>query len=195
MIIIFSVIIFLLGGIFRRLFGGWLSEVPIISIRFIQHLFGFAIGFYIFYPNFSRSLIIPIVIQGLFWAMGHGMCFDMGRMTDNTQKDMERYKKTIGYHFTEWLTPSRIRQSFMYDFILMFFRYTIPTIPLMYFNPYYIIIGIIISPIYALCWYLYDNHNKYMPHNSFIGCSTNLAEFVCGGFVYTIIYILSTIIY
>lgn len=190
--ILIFIFLFIIGGLWRRLFGGWLSNIKIISNRFIQHLIGFIVLFLIMYLNkieWYFSIIYAISIQGLFWAPGHGMIFDIGRKEDYiNQEDLERYKKTLGNNIVNIILSKNLRYGFLYDFLCMFFRYTIPTLIFIYHIPYFIVVGMLISPIYAFCHTLFEKEQNLKLFD-FINYPTALAEFICGGLVYSSLFL------
>jgi len=196
--ILLLIILFIIGGCWRRLFGGWLSDVEIIKERFVQHLIGGIILFCILYYTGIKewggclALLYAIGIQGLFWAPGHGMWFDIGRTDPNTftEKEIERYKKSLGYKVVEFLLPKRFRYSFFYDFLGMTLRYAIPSLIFLPILPQFIWIGLAVGPIYAFCWSLFEMDGTSIELRPFINYPTALAEFICGGLVYSGLYFL-----
>lgn len=187
--IVLGIAFFVIGGCWRRLFGGWLSDKPIISNRFFQHLIGFFILDSMFYysgMSWYFSLLYAIIIQGFFWSPGHGAFFDLGRNNDGKDPKMiKRYNKTLGNRIVDWMLPNRYNYRFFYDFLGMAFRYTLPCLLLCYHFPQMLFIGLSIAPIYSFCWTFFEKEkeNIYLP--LFISHATALAEFLCGGLLYS----------
>lgn len=187
------IILFILGGFWRRLFGGWCNNIIIIKNRFFQHILGFLLSFIVFYNAnifaWYACLLFSVLIQALFWAPAHGACFDMGRTNDkDNPKMIERYKKTIGNRIVNWLLPNRYNYGFIYDFTTMFLRYTIPTLIFIGPMPKFVFVGLSIAPIYSFCWTFFEKEKDNIRLPNFISHATALAEFISGGLVYSSLF-------
>ena len=90
-------------GALRRLFGGWLSEIPVLGNRGFQcilmigalvPLFGFTLGGDVI--AWLKATIISIWLYAQFWSRGHGPMFDMGRSGEPSDSCLARYEKMWG---------------------------------------------------------------------------------------------------
>lgn len=163
----FNIFAGVFGGFWRRIFGGWLENIPIINKRAVQH--GVAVLFLL--PAFlwfgmpaGWAVYAIIVIQGLFWARGHGAYFDSGRGEVN-HYDEVWYDKYV-WAFVQWL-GDKLNRNFgqygkMHDFCGMVVRYTLPTLCLLpvmvlcYMSFWGLSLGIIVAGVYAGMSYLKD---------------------------------------
>lgn len=190
MIILYSI----LGGVLRRIFGGWLEDYKIIKNRGVQSVLMVALFLAIYLPNYhcAIAIIIACWLQFQFWSRFHGGVFDEGR-GEKTQNTIDRCNKywwhyPVDYIFKVFKAEDK-KYGFLYDYIYMGFRYTCPMIPMMILDWRYILIGLSISPIYAFCWTLYEREN-WMFKSKFCGNATNLAEIMSGAIVYGGCYLL-----
>ena len=186
-----SILYIILGGFFRRWFGGAFKS-GIMSKRSLQTAFMIGLFMSIYITNntwqcWSISLIISAWLQFQFWSRGHGCCFDIGR--GNTSPDTLRRYNEQWYHIPcDWLFKalkiSDYKYGFLYDFIYMTLRYTFPIIPLMIFNWKFVFIGLSIAPIYAFCWTLYEKEPWLRPKQEWLNSPTKWAEIISGAIVY-----------
>lgn len=175
-------------SIWRRGFGGAWNDKPFIENRFLQHILGGIAVFSLVFIRFSsdsnnnyilifKSLYTAIIVQGLFWALAHGFGFDCGRDGYPDEKMLKRYEKvfynkfflTPIYNFFKWK-----KYGYTYDLLSMFLRYTLPCVLLIpVFGFEILIMGAIVSPIYAFCWSFRELENERYG-------STALAEYIVG---------------
>ena len=132
-------------GFWRRWFGGLFDEskyAKILNNRFLQHVVGFAACFSLFFfqgTHWLQSIIIAAILQGLYWALGHGPAFDMSRGGYPDEKMIKRYEKFFWDKWCKFLVPQDSWYGFGYDFLWMLFRYELPSIliAIASFNPYF----------------------------------------------------------
>lgn len=166
----------------RRCFGsdGW--DLPIIKHRVIQHIIGalacFGVCLYNDY-HWIQAILCSAVLQGLYWAKGHGMCFDYGK----GEVDLNRYEKMLSWRLIRKYIPEKYWYEYASDFILMNARYTLPAIlmAVVLLKPQIAFLGLIVSGVYAFFWALYDVGLTKRP--------TEWAEWIAGfitGFLLTL---------
>lgn len=161
----------------RRWFGGGFDFLS--QNRFIQHCVGFIVGsclLWLYGYSIIQVLLTMLILQGFYWAVGHGPAFDMSRQGYPDETMLKRYKRYFWNEWCEFLVPKKYWYGFGYDFFWMLFRYSIPAVlmSLVLWQPYIMFSGIITSFIYAICWGIHDNIGlkKIGP--------TGLAEFITG---------------
>lgn len=154
-----SLIYGLLGGVWRRGFGCDFWNIPVLKIRAVQHALAAGTLFALFYffknMSFFVSLYTIVVIQGVFWAGGHGAAFDMSRggLPDDTL--MRRYNAVWFAPVVNFLVPKAMWYGFGYDMLWMALRYTWPCVLLIpVFGLSVMLLGIAAALIYAVCWSL-----------------------------------------
>lgn len=194
-----SLLYAILGGFARRWFGGMFPDdkYKVLGNRGLQTVFMCLLFMAIYLPAFNNWLF-PIIItawlQFQFWSRFHGGVFDLGR-GNQSQETIDRCNKywwhyPVDYFFKVFKCEDK-KYGFLYDFIYMGFRYTCPMIPMMILDWRHILIGLAISPIYALCWTLYEKENWIFKDNpEWINAPTKLAEIICGAVVYSSCYLL-----
>jgi hypothetical protein len=178
-------ILILAGGIWtgfwRRWFGGLLDKVPVLKYRFVQIVANLLVmcGFFIFVAKFPlwKTGIIVAVIQGLYWCLAHGCYFDVGHSYPPDEKMIKRYNKMPFHRFLDWMFPvsGGERYHAFYDFIGMWIRYGWPTLLLVPFLGWpVLILGASVAAVYGVCWCLQDHSlmKKLGP--------TELAEIIAG---------------
>ena len=146
-------------AIWRRIFGGLAEDknIPILKIRAVQHVIGF-IGCCValWLCNYSLFQIITCagVLQGLFWARGHGEFFDYGH---NLKPDVSRYEEFWWWEYFKKHIPQNQLYNYTCDFVCMCIRYTLPSIiiSLILINIPFILSGVIVAGVYALMWAFY----------------------------------------
>ena len=123
-----------------------------------------------------NSVAATAVLEFFYWSVGHGPAFDMGRDKEPSEEIIKRYKKYFWNKWCEKLIPEEKWYKFRYDFLWMFFRYEIPAviIALILRSPIFLLTGLSVSCIYALCWWLHDE--GYLKKLA----ATELAEIVVG---------------
>jgi hypothetical protein len=190
MVVIYAII----GAFARRWYGGMLENYKILSSRGLQTAFMCLLFMGIYLPasqNWLVAIAITAWLQLQFWSRGHGCCFDIGRsgMPDITM--INRYNERWYHIPCDWLASKRFfaYHNMGYDFCYMLLRYTCPMIPMMLFDWRYILIGLAIAPIYAICWELYESL-LWKLNKSWCNYPTQLAEIICGALVYGGCYLL-----
>lgn len=167
---------FVLGAFLRRWYGGLFDDKqhPILGNRGLQSVcmvLAF-MNIYLTNPeswqNWINSLIISLWLQFQFWSRGHGCCFDIGR---GTEPDISRYNERW-YHYP-------------IDFLYMFMRYICPILVMIVFDIRYIIIGLLVAPIYAFNWTLYERETWLRPSKEWLNSPTKWSEIIVGGLVYS----------
>lgn len=157
----------------RRCFGndGW--NIPVLKNRAVQHIIGFTVTslilWYIGY-NWFQIISCSSVLQFLYWAKGHGMCFDYGK----DDVDLDRYEKMLSWRLIRRFIPDQYWYGYESDFLLMATRYTLPAIlmAIILLEPHIALLGLIVSGVYAFFWALHDVGLTKRP--------TELAEWVVG---------------
>lgn len=155
----------LIWAVLRRVYGGAIRG-GIFSKRGIQTVIMLVLMFPFLIPNFITNqpvaavlaVLSSLYIQFVFWSRGHGPCFDMGTDKAPSIETIERYEKLIGFRFARKVIPYPRHYGYLFDFILMSIRYGLPLLPvaLFYQSWGYALIGFLITPIYAICWDLYQ---------------------------------------
>ena len=173
---------------FRRCFGndGW--NLPIIKYRVVQHIIGFlgaSIALWLCGYHWIQIIACAGVLQGLYWAPGHGASFDLSRGGYPDEKMIKRYKKAFWNKWCEWLVPESAWYGFGYDFLWLAFRYELPALLLAIISRSYPVAfsGVFVALAYAIGWALFDNGKLKRLSG------TELAEYASGfitGFLLTL---------
>lgn len=157
----------------RRCFGndGW--NIPVLKNRAVQHALGFVVSSLALVCagyGWLQSALCACVLQFLFWAKGHGMCFDFG----HGEVDKDRYEEMLSWRLIKKYIPKKMWYGYNADFVLMATRYTIPAaiMGVILLSPHLFLLGAIVAGIYALFWSLYDLKLVSKP--------TELAEYAVG---------------
>jgi hypothetical protein len=173
----------------RRTYGGgciatWWNNckwIKWLNIRFVCTILNliliFSICQWIRGLVWYWSLSVAVIIQFLYWALGHGPYFDIGRGGPPDDKMLKRYNKMFYHYILDWCFPEEHRYSHFYDFCGMWLRYTwmllliliVPT-----FNIGLLNLGTIVAIVYGLCHVAKDKDliKKIK--------STGLAEYIVG---------------
>lgn len=191
------IVYFILGAFARRWYGGALEDYKILKNRGLQTIFmiGLFLSIYVKEADSVISWIVATIITGWlqfqFWSRGHGCCFDIGRGGYPTQETVNRYNERWYHKPCDWLAEKRFFSYYGigYDFVYMTLRYTCPMIPMMIFDWKYILIGLSVRTVYAICWEWYESL-VWKFNKSWCNSATNLAEIICGGIVYAGCYVL-----
>ena len=147
-------------GAWRRWFGsdGW--KYKIFNIRFLKHVVGFlaCFGYVWAFYTWWQGIVAGAVLQGLFWAVGHGPAFDSARDKNPSAETIARYKKYFWNKWCEWLVPKDGWYGYFYDFLWLFFRYELPAIliAVVLLNWWFLAAGFVVAMIYNICWALFD---------------------------------------
>lgn len=152
-----SLLFGLFESAFRRCFGssGW--GLPVLKVRFVQHIIGFlgaSIALWLRGYHWIQIIACAGVLQGLYWAKAHGMCFDYGK----GGVDLNRYEKMLSWRLIRKYIPEQYWYEYASDFILMSTRYTLPSIlmAVVLLKPQIAFLGLVVSGVYAFFWALYD---------------------------------------
>ena len=193
-------IYFIIGAWNRRWFGGALDDHKILGNRGVQTAFMLATFLTIYvtdvkdWKNWLVAIAVSCWLQFQFWSRGHGYCFDMGRDKIPAEETIKRYNERWYHIPCDWifakLGVSDYRYGFMYDYLYMTFRYTCPMLLMAFFDWRYILIGLSIAPIYALCWDFYNKEPWLRPKWEVLNAPTKWAEVICGGLVFMGCYLL-----
>lgn len=152
-------------GFLRRWFGGGFKSTRLGNNRGVQCVVMVLSTMIVSLPYFYGFtqwwvwliwLVANIWLYAQFWSRGHGPEFDEGRGSD-PRKDpelMERYNKRWFHKLLNKIFAEPHRYGFWYDFWSMLLRYTGPMIPMYFISPIFLKVGLLVSPIYAICWTL-----------------------------------------
>lgn len=181
-----------LGALWRRGFGCDFWGLPLLKIRAIGHVLAACALFVLFYFYKDMSLFLTLiaigVIQGLFWAPGHGAAFDMSRGGLPDETLIKRYEDVFFAKFVNFLVPKSMWYGFGYDFLWMTMRYTWPLVFLTpIFSASVLLLGPSVVLIYAACWSWYEKGmsktKESKPKNDSLPFNlqpTQLAEIIVG---------------
>ena len=196
---LFSVVF---NSFFRRWFGGGFKNTWLGNIRGVQcivYLIVTSLMAYFLEPLaiWWHNLIFAIVFAGYsyvqFWARAIGPALDSGRDITPSGETIARYNKSWQHYPCDWICGEH-KYGFLYDFLFFLFRYATPTLTLCIFGyiPYLfgidhqllswhlLLIGLLISPIYAVSWTLYEHETWLFGKYKTIVYPTNLAEYLSG---------------
>lgn len=186
----------------RRLFGGGFWREGILSKRGVQCvcylIFTSVVAYFLLpLPLWWQNLIGALVFSGWtycqFWSRGHGAPMDMGRDETPLESTIKRYNERW-YHIPCDLLLKNHKYGFLYDMLYMGLRYTCPLIalwvigyiPAFFGLPYplfdwrIILIGLSVSPIYCLCWTLFEMEEWIFKKFEFMNKGIHLAELLTG---------------
>ena len=176
----------------RRWFGGGF-DVPYqwMENRFIQACTGIILMIPVFlydyadWQNWLLAVLLSVYLYAQFWSRGHGACFDLGRgKLDESiiNRYNERwYHKVVDYVFDDLFQSPKEKYGFLYDFIYMSLRYTMPLVILGIINPKYLLIGLLVSPIYAFMWTFSEKEPElFAKLPSWLQSPTGISEFLAG---------------
>jgi len=181
----------LFAGIFeifwRRLFGGWLEDIPIISSRIFQHVTNcLVLGGLLFLSGLVwwKILASLVIIEGFYWGKGHGCMFDLGHHGKPDETMVKRYKKQWGYNTLCKIFPESLWYGYWFDTTLMYIRYTLPSLSLIPFFGWEIGVSGLLGVVYGyqLGWWLQDKGFLFLNNRlkGLCSCATNFGEMVCG---------------
>ena len=196
---LFSVVF---NSFFRRWFGGGFKNTWLGNLRGVQcivYLIVTGLMAYFLEPLaiWWHNLIFAIVFAGYsyiqFWARAIGPALDSGREKYPSEDTIRRYNKSWQHYPCDWICGEH-KYGFLYDFLFFLFRYATPTLMLCIFGyiPYLfgiehqllswhlLLIGLLISPIYAVSWTLYERETWLFGKYKTIEYPTNLAEYLSG---------------
>lgn len=161
-------------GVWRRIFGGAAANIPVLKVRAVQHIIGFlgaCLTLWVYGYYWLQIIASAGVLQGLFWARGHGEFFDYGH---SKKMDLARYESVWWWKFVKKYIPEKMLYGYSCDFVCMNIRYTLPAIimGLILFNIPLMFAGLVLSGVYAFMWACCDLGWTKIP--------TKIAEFVSG---------------
>lgn len=174
-----SIIYGLFLGLWRRAFGNDGFGIPILRNRAVLHIIGFTACFMVLWYKGSgwiTACLCAGILQGLYWAPGHGPAFDLSRGGQPDEKMIKRYKKAFWNKWCEWLVPESAWYGFGYDFLWLAFRYELPALLLAIIARSYPVAfaGGCVALAYAIGWALFDKGKLKRLSG------TELAEYVSG---------------
>ena len=191
-----DILVFLIFGIifafWRRWFGGgfdfaykWLDN------RGIQAFAGIILMMPVFlydcgaWQNWLAAVLLSVYLYAQFWSRGHGACFDLGRgeLNDTLIKRYNErwYHVPVDYLFDKLLKCPDRKYGFLYDFIYMSLRYTMPMVLLGLIDVRYLLIGLLVTPVYAFMWTVSEKENwlfEKLPVS--MQSPTGVSEYVAG---------------
>lgn len=167
---------------------------PYITVSISGHSLGHCLGHSINTVSLIFSIVFAVTTYIFFWSRGHGACFDEGRgQLPPPQTTIDRYNERWYHYVCDFLIPKEHRYGFLYDFIYMGLRYTFPCIEIfllfyipkffgydVHINYRFIIIGLMISPIYAFGWTLWERENWLFKYKYTFENATNFGEWFAG---------------
>lgn len=174
----------------RRWFGGGYiggkkAEYKWYNRRISQHIVNcliMALYFGIYCKmNVWTTIYSVAVIEGLFWAPGHGPGFDMSRA--GAPDDPSRYEEKWWNKVCQFLVPCEQWYSFGYDWLWMMLRYTSPCVLLIpVFGWEILFMGLLVAPVYGFCASFYEKvDTSRWP--SWLDRANKLAEIIVGAVV------------
>lgn len=189
---------FILGAALRRWYGGAFDDGkhPVLGNRALQTVVMILTFVSIYVTNYKNwqcwlfALVVSCWLQFQFWSRGHGCCFDLGRDEEPSESAIKRYNERWYHYVCDWFLPSH-KYGFLYDFTYMILRYACPMLLLAILDARYVLIGLVVSPVYAFCWTLQDRESWMFDGNpEWLNKGTKLAELIVGGVVYSGCYLL-----
>jgi len=189
---------FILGAFLRRWYGGMFpeEEYPILGNRALQTAVMMLVLATCYWPlpfeHWSAWLAITLVVcwvQFQFWSRGHGACFDLGYgVYPPEPSTIVRYEERW-YHKVCDKLLAKHKYGFLYDFLYMSLRYTCPMLLLALLSWWLVLVGFVVTWVYALCWQIKDREPwifEGLP--KWISSPTKWAELAVGGIVYASCY-------
>lgn len=131
------------------------------------------------------SLLLACYLQFQFWSRGHGACFDIGRGTPD-ETTIKRYNERWYHKPLDWwfskMNANEHKYGFLYDFLYMGMRYTCPMVVLYFLSPIFVLIGALVSPVYAFNWTLFEKESWIFSYKipKFCKAPTQISEVVVG---------------
>lgn len=172
----------------RRWFGGMLENYPILKNRGIQTIV-MMLSMLPFFVDSNSNLICWVAalfivswLQFVEISSGHGPVFDVSRGGNTpSEESVARYHKMWGFKILCRIFPESARYGFLFDFILLTIRYTLPMLPLAFISCGYVLMGLAVAPVYAFCWTLFERDSLLtcgLPES--LNGPTKLAEAIWG---------------
>ena len=172
----------------RRWFGGMLENYPILKNRGIQTTVMMLSMLPFFVDGNSNFMCWVAGLSIISWlqfveiSSGHGPIFDVSRGGNTpSEESVARYHKMWGFKILCRIFPESARYGFLFDFILLTIRYTLPMLPLAFISWGYVLIGLAVAPVYAFCWTLFERDSLLvcdLPES--LNGPTKLAEAIWG---------------
>ena len=161
-------------AVWRRAFGSDGFGLPVLKIRAVQHIIGFlvaCIALWICDYAWWQIITCAGVLQGLFWARGHGEFFDYGH---SKKPDVSRYESVWWWKYVKKYIHEKMLYGYACDFVCMNVRYTLPAIVmgLILMNIPLMFAGLVLCGVYAFMWSCYDLRWTEVP--------TKIAEAISG---------------
>jgi hypothetical protein len=186
------------GAFLRRWFGGALEKYKILKNRGVQTVFMVLTFLSIYltdykdWRNWVYAISISCWLQFIYWSIGHGPGYDIGRGGQPSEDTIKRYKKYYLNVIPDWFAARGFFSYYddKYDFTWMFVRYTFPMIPMAFINWHYLLIGMAIAPIYRFCWLWYES-TVWLFTEEWRSKATHEAEIICGALTYGGCYLIN----
>lgn len=177
---ILLLLLFLYGGLWRRVYGGWDATPLRSSGKTIKELAYFAVaGGTVFILTSNWMLVLAVLLTTpLIWRVGHGDYIDVG--------DMPHTNGDAFSPLIEKLLPKNLWGTSPYDVIALSIRYFIPTAILgglahvlgsSALALFYPVLGLLAGPLY---WVAKQTNPQAKLAGLFDGY-TAYAEFMVGG--------------
>lgn len=150
-----SIIFAIFESIWRRAFGsGNFNRAILHIINFIATIFVLR------YIDLSwwRVVVVAPVFEFLFWSIGHGGAFDIGRSGYPDEETIKRYERFFWDKWCKIIVPKENWYGMWYDYLWMMFRYGLPSILIFIIlgNGFFWLAGFGVATAYAICWNLSD---------------------------------------
>lgn len=166
-----SILFAIFEGIWRRAFGSGnfnraiLHIINVVATIFVLSYIGI---------SWWRVVVVAPVFEFLFWSLGHGGAFDIGRSGYPDEETIKRYERFFWDKWCKFLVPKDCWYLYWYDYLWMMFRYGLPAILVSFFLSSWLFgyCGFGVATTYAICWSLYDKGKTKYP--------TELAEIISG---------------
>lgn len=177
-------------GFLRRWYGGCFGKYPFLRNRGVQTIV-MILSLFLLFCSFrslhgaAASLLLACYLQFQFWSRGHGACFDIGRGTPD-ETTIKRYNERWYHKPLDWwfskMDANEHKYGFLYDFLYMGMRYTCPMVALYFLSPVFVLIGALISPVYAFNWTLFEKESWIFSYKipKFCRAPTQISEIVVG---------------
>lgn len=179
-------------ALLRRWFGGMLENYPILKNRGIQTTVMMLSMLPFFVDGNSNFMCWVAGLSIISWlqfveiSSGHGPIFDVSRGGNTpSEESVARYHKMWGFKILCRIFPESARYGFLFDFILLTIRYTLPMLPLAFISWGYVLIGLAVAPVYAFCWTLFERDSLLvcdLPES--LNGPTKLAEAIWGVYLW-----------
>ena len=157
-----SILFGIFEGIWRRFFGSGNFNRAILHIINIL-----TTSLYLWYIDIHwiRIIVIVPIFEFIFWSLGHGGAFDIGRSGYPDDETIKRYERFFWDKWCKFIVPEESWYGMWYDFLWMTFRYGLPAllISLIMGSWLFGYTGFGVATIYAICWNLHDKGKTTRP--------------------------------